>query len=322
MSTPASGTSLHPTFVRRMRESDLSTVASIVRIAFGTFIGVPDPNSFALDKEYVGHRWRADPAAALAAEVDGALAGSNFATRWGSFGFFGPLTVRPDLWNRGVAQALLAGTMDVLDTWDLAEAGLFTFAQSSRHVHLYQKFGFWPRFLTAVMQKPAISQSAGEWHKYSELNEDGRREAVKGCARLTDSIFDGLDVTREIRSVLDNELGETVLIWDGDALAAFAVCHCGSGTEAGGGVCYVKFGAATPGANAESMFGKLLRACEALAVERGLQRVEAGVNLGRSRAYRYLLNSGFHTEIQGVAMHKPDAPGYNRPDVYVLDDWR
>ncbi len=32
-------------------------------------------------------------------------------------------------------------------------AGLFTFAHSQKHVGLYQRFGFWPRFLTALMSK-------------------------------------------------------------------------------------------------------------------------------------------------------------------------
>jgi hypothetical protein len=35
-----------------------------------------------------------------------------------------------------------------------------------------------------------------------------------------------------------------------------------------------------------------------------------------------MLARGFRTGVQGVAMHKPDEPGYSRPDVSALDDWR
>jgi len=35
-----------------------------------------------------------------------------------------------------------------------------------------------------------------------------------------------------------------------------------------------------------------------------------------------MIAHGFHTESVGVAMHKPYKPGYNRDDVYVIDDWR
>ncbi|HEV8542391.1 MAG TPA: hypothetical protein VGR78_08365 [Verrucomicrobiae bacterium] len=39
-------------------------------------------------------------------------------------------------------------------------------------------------------------------------------------------------------------------------------------------------------------------------------------------AYRRKLARDFRPRIQGVAMHKPNEPGYGRPDVYVPDDWR
>ena len=84
----------------------------------------------------------------------------------------------------------------------------------------------------------------------------------------------------------------------------------------------MKFAAVRSGAKAEEIFKRLLDVCETLGAERGLQRMEAGVNLGRSRAYRSMLEQGFRTQIQGVAMHRSDLPGYNRPDVYIVDDWR
>ena len=93
MSTPAQGKKAVRTLVRGMQERDLSAARSILRVAFGTFLGVPDPNSFAADKEYIATRWKAKPEAALVAEADGAVIGSNFAANWGSFGFFGPLTM-------------------------------------------------------------------------------------------------------------------------------------------------------------------------------------------------------------------------------------
>jgi hypothetical protein len=50
--------------------------------------------------------------------------------------------------------------------------------------------------------------------------------------------------------------------------------------------------------------------------------MEAGVNIGRVEAYRSLLRCGYRTEAQGVAMHRAHSLAYNRPDVYVVDDWR
>ena len=160
------------------------------------------------------------------------------------------------------------------------------------------------------------------WTGYSALGAGDRVEAARACRELTGSLYEGLDVTSEVESVLKQSLGETVLLWDGDLLDAFAVCHCGEGTEAGTDNCLIKFAAVRSGSNAGRNLEHLLEACESLAQSRGMHRIEAGVNLGRSQAYRDMLRFGYRTHTQGVAMHRPDSAGYNRPDVYVLDDWR
>ena len=77
-----------------------------------------------------------------------------------------------------------------------------------------------------------------------------------------------------------------------------------------------------PGASAAREFDRLLDACDELAAERGLSRIVAGVNPARHEAYRQLLERGFRTDFQGVAMHRPNEAGYNRPGVFLIDDWR
>ena len=69
-------------------------------------------------------------------------------------------------------------------------------------------------------------------------------------------------------------------------------------------------------------YSRLLDACEALAAAVGMPKVLAGANMARHEAYRHLVARGYRTEIQGVSMHKDNDPGYCRPGVYVLDDWR
>ena len=278
--------------IRQMRESDIPIASAVLRRAFGTFHGAADPDTFWPDREYVRGRWHADPTAALAAEVNGSLVGSNVATRWGSFAYFGPLTVEPSLSNRGIAKRLLVATMEIIDGWQVKDAALFTFSNSPKHIHLYQGFGFWPRFLTALLAKPPVEHWGASFDTLSQTNEGDRAAIFDACRDLADSVYAGLDVSSEIRSVYEQQLGETVLLWGGDSLDAFAVCHQGAGTEAGANTCYIKFAAVRPGPRAESVFELLLRACEVHALQRGLQRMEAGVNLGRSQAYRTMLRHG------------------------------
>ena len=74
--------------VRQLRENELAIADQITRVAFGTFTGLADPASFMGDAGYVRTRWKADPSSAFAAEIDSEIVGSNFATNWGSVGFF------------------------------------------------------------------------------------------------------------------------------------------------------------------------------------------------------------------------------------------
>ena len=150
--------------VRPLVETDLVEADRVFRLAFGTEFGLPEPMAFRGDSDLVKTRWRADPPAALGAFRGGELIGSSFAARWGSFGVFGPITVRPDCWENGVGKRLLEPTMALLEAWRIRQAGLFTFPQSPKHVALYQKFGFWPQTLTAVMSKPVEPpQQHGQW---------------------------------------------------------------------------------------------------------------------------------------------------------------
>jgi len=309
--------------VRPLQEGDLNDADRLMRLAFGTFLGLPEPTSFMGDTDYVRTRWQAAPDAAFGAEVSGELVGSNFATNWGSLGFFGPLTVHPNLWDQGVGKRLIEPVMDCFTRWGTKQAGLFTFAQSQKHVSLYQRFGFWPRFLTAIMSEPVgHAGRRSQWTSFSAVTEGEREGVLHACRQLTDAIYEGLDVTAEIRAVTAQGLGDTVLLWDDGRLAGLAVCHCGPGTEAGSGNCYVKFGAVRPSPTEEQDFDRLLNACEEMAAEKGLSRLVAGVNTARHEAYRRMLGRGFRTDLQGVAMQRPNEPGYNRPGMYLIDDWR
>jgi GNAT superfamily N-acetyltransferase len=300
--------------VRPLAEADLASADRIFRLAFGTQVGLKDPLSFRGDAEMVRTRWRAQADGAFAAHRDGELVGSSFAARWGSFGIFGPLSVRPDCWDAGIGKRLLEPAVALFERWGVRQAGLFTFAQSPKHIGLYQRFGFWPQHLTSVMAKEIHPSSAGPSPQTGA--------ALDECAAIADANFPGLDAGREIRAVQEQKLGATVLVRESGKLQAFAACHFGKGSEAGSGALFIKFGAVRPGDSASSWFQRLLAACEALAAERGATRVIAGMNTARHDAYRLLLQSGYQGFFNGIAMQRPNAIGFNRSDCFIIDDWR
>lgn len=305
---------------RLLEERDLAEADRILRLAFGTFFQLPDPMTMFGDSDFTFTRFRAAPDSALAAEAGGKLVGSNFVTNWGSFGFFGPLTVEPKLWEQKVAQRLLEPTMEMFKQWGCRHTGLFTFGHSPKHVALYQKFGYWARFLTSVMSKQPVSNGA-LYTCFSKIPADEKEGILSACRETTGKVYDGLDVSREIRAVDTQSLGDTILLDDGSKVAAFAVCHTGPKTEAGSDVCYVKFGAVRPDTGAQSTFERLLDCCESFAASKGA-RLSAGINMSRQEAYRTMVGRGFRSDLIGIAMQEGNDPGYNRPGVYLLDDWR
>jgi len=309
--------------IRLLQENELAAADHIFRLAFGTLIGLPEPTEFYGDAAYIHHRWKANPNSVFAAEMDGKLIGSNLAIDWGSFGYFGPLSVHPDFWNQKVGQHLVEAAIAYLTEANTSMMGLFTFAQSPKHHILYQKFGFRLRFLTAILAKQVEQlQPIPQRNRYSLLSENERAQTLEAIFQLTNSIYEGLDLSREIQTVQAQGLGDTVLLWNDAGLSGFAVCHYGPGTEAGSNTCFVRFGAVYSGNNAGERFEQLLDLCEALTVAQGMSRLIAGVNTSRDEAYRRMLARGFRSEIIGVAMHRPNEPGFNRPDVFALDDWR
>jgi len=252
---------------------------------------------------------------------EGAVAGIAMAARWGSVGVFGPLAVDPRFWNYGVAGKLLEVALENPTMRDARLQVLSTAAGSVANIRLYQRFEFWPGFLIPILTKGVDgaadpNEAAGEY--YSQLREEQKSEVLKECAVLTDTAYEGLEVSHEIRSVDRQGLGETLLLWDHDRLDGFATCHCGSGTEAGEGTCYLKFGTA----RSPNAFDRVLGAAEVLARTRGLERLTAGVNSGRRTVYRQLLVRGFRAEAHAVAMQRGTGRSYDTKDVLIVDDWR
>lgn len=312
--------------LRPLAEPDLPAAQRIVRHAFGTFLGAPDLDDFWTDFDYVYGRFGAEHTVAFAADDEaGNLAGLNFATRWGSVGFFGPIATRPDLWNRGIAQPLVEAASNAFETWGVSHAGLCTFPHSTKHIWLYQKFGFYPRCLTPIMAAPVSGSAAAlpPSASYMALPSEQRREVEAATRALTEEVYEGLDLRGEIRTAAARSLGDTVLVWEADSrLAGFAVCHWGPASEAGAGCLFIKFGAVRPGSGAEHRFAALLDTCAARALAAGMQHVLAGVNTAREEAYRAMLARGFRARMNVVTMHRPNEPGYSKPGLYVLDDWR
>ena len=78
-STPQVATSSNPSLtqtplgtaaqVRLLEEPDLTEADRVLRLAFGTFLGLPDPSTFLGDAEFIRSRWQVNPRASLGATL-------------------------------------------------------------------------------------------------------------------------------------------------------------------------------------------------------------------------------------------------------------
>ncbi len=69
-------------------------------------------------------------------------------------------------------------------------------------------------------------------------------------------------------------------------------------------------------------FDSLLHASETFAKEHQMSSLIAGDNTARHDAYKMMISLSFRTEIQDVVMDNPNEFCYNKPDIYLIDDWR
>lgn len=307
--------------IRPLVAADMPAAARINRAAFSAFFGIPDPAKFRVDADVIGPRWRLEPNVSVALDFEGKLAGTALTVRWGSVCVVGPVTVAPEHWSRGFARQLMTRLMELVDRSAPGLVGLVTHPQSPKHVRLYESFGFRMQRITAVMSKAVAGGAGGGWTLLSRTGA-GQPAAVAGMKALTHGIFPGLDVSTEALDMIKHNLGDTVILGDPATPEGVAICHHGVGSEASAGTVFVKFAASRGGEGAPERFRRLLAACEGFAAQKGVAQIIGGNNTGRAEAYELMQGAGYRTMMNIIAMMRPSSDGYNRPGVFVVDDWR
>ena len=143
--------------IRRVRKGDLSKVRDVIEQAFGDFferqVGTRPRQVFG-GAQYVHHRWLMEPWGCFVAEEgDGKIVGAAVAVMWGSLGLVGPIAVLTNYQNQDIGQQLLTACQEFFDENKATLQGVGTYPYSPKHLVLYQKFGYKPKGLVAIMAK-------------------------------------------------------------------------------------------------------------------------------------------------------------------------
>src|SRR5438034_350158 len=322
--------------VRRVRKGDLSRVKDVLEQTFGDFLERqlgPRPRQAFGGAQYVHHRWLMEPWGCFVAEEDNAkIVGTALAVAWGSVGLLGPVAVLTNYQNQTIGQQLIRAAQGFFEENKTTLQGVMTYPTSPKHLAPHPKFGYRPKALTALMSRaldrsaprPATKLARGPLTvlRFSRLEETRKKAALGRMHRITNAVYRGLDVSKEVEIVDGLALGDTLLLERGRDLVGFAVLHTPGVSEAPSGTLYVKYMAIDPAQKRVEHLEQFVAAVEDLGHELGVQRVALPVYLRYWLAYSTLVRCGYQVDFTMLRMQKGKQEDYEDPTHLVLDDWR
>ena len=322
--------------IRRVRKGDLSKVRDVIEQAFGDFferqVGTRPRQVFG-GAQYVHHRWLMEPWGCFVAEEgDGKIVGAAVAVMWGTIGLVGPVAVLTSYQNQDIAQQLLTACQEFFDENKATLQGVCTYPYSPKHLILYQKFGYKPKGLVVITGKQLdrreivhatkAAKPGPAVRRYSTLEEAKKKQAMQKIRRMTNAVWRGMDLGKEVEIVDGLTLGDTLLLEKGREVIGFAICHLPPNSEAPQGSAYVKFLAIDSRHKKPEHLHALLGAVEEMAGAALLQRVVVPAYTYYWTAYQALLERGYHVDFTMVRMKRGKQEDYEDPSDLVLDDWR
>jgi GNAT superfamily N-acetyltransferase len=157
-------------------------------------------------------------------DARGAIAAFNIAHRSGTEGWMGPLAVRDDCQGAGQGKNVVRAGIDFLKRSSCSVIGLETMPRTMDNIGFYSRLGFVPARLTVTLTLDAVTSPRAP-RLLSSLRSISRDDAIRECAALVHESLPGFDYTREIELTHELSLGDTLLLYEGDRLMGFALCH-------------------------------------------------------------------------------------------------
>ena len=140
----------------------------------------------------------------VVAESGGRIVGSNCLDERSVIAGVGPITVDPDVQNRGVGRSLMKAVLDRAHERNFCGVRLLQAAFHTRSLSLYTKLGFDPREPMSVMQGPPIrKQMAGCSVRPAQIEDVGK------CNRVC-WLVHGFDRGRELADAIGQ--GTAILV--------------------------------------------------------------------------------------------------------------
>jgi GNAT superfamily N-acetyltransferase len=151
----------------------------------------------------------------------GAVAAFNMVHQSGDEGWMGPLAVRADQQGHGVGKEVVTRGIAWLRHRAAKVIGLETMPRTMDNIGFYSRLGFVPGQLTVTLSHEAYRHESLP-ELLSRMSPAARDDAVAECRALLQRVLPGSDYSREIALTAELQLGDTMVLRDGDARVASA----------------------------------------------------------------------------------------------------
>jgi GNAT superfamily N-acetyltransferase len=166
----------------------------------------------------------ADEGAMLWRDERGTLVAFNMVHRSGTEGWMGPLAVRIEHQGGGIGKEIVTRGAEWLKSQGATVIGLETMPRTMDNIGFYSRLGFIPGRLTITTTLDAAYAHTPPV-LLGRLAAARRDDVIAECRDLVQRLSPGYDYSREISLTSELGLGDTVLLYDGDRLAGFALAH-------------------------------------------------------------------------------------------------
>lgn len=259
----------------------------------------------------------ADDGAMLWRDEKGHVVAFNMVHRSGVEGWMGPLAVRTDQQGSGTGKEIVTRGIEWLKAQGCAVIGLETMPRTMDNIGFYSRLGFTPGRLTLTTTIDA-AYSEHACTLLSRLSPASRVEAIAECRDLISTLHPGYDHTREIELTAELALGDTVLVYEGDRLVAYALAHTAPLVE---GRAREELRILKLVLMDESRFVDVVRTVADLARRSGTRRVALRMQGEYTAAYQRLMALGGHVRWTDLRMSLSGYTEQPPSGGLVLSNW-
>jgi GNAT superfamily N-acetyltransferase len=252
----------------------------------------------------------------------GKVVAFNVAHLSGAEAWMGPLAVHPDHQGHGLGKAVVAAGLEVLRSSGATVIGLETMPRTMDNIGFYSSLGMNPGYLTltttidGVFSPPMSGRLRSV--RLGSLAADELDRAIQECRALSEAMLAGYDFSRELRLTEELAIGDTILLYDGTTLVAFALCHSVPLVE---GRVREELRVLKLVARNDDDFEVLVTALSDHARRSGTRRVALRIQGQYANAYRRLMRRGARVRWSDLRMTLDGFPEVKPEEGIVLSNW-